>query len=93
MDKRFIGRGNKAPYETVTIRIPKALYSFVYNLSYTYRAKVTSEFNTQRSSIYNDKSLQEAIDECQKIIKLKKGSKYSLEKLLKALYEVDVKLD
>jgi hypothetical protein len=93
MSKKIGGRGNKAPYETTTIRIPKALYSFVYKLSCEYRAKILINSTNKYAQLYNDRTLQEAIEESYKVLKLKKGAKYSLEKLLQVLYETDVKLD
>jgi hypothetical protein len=93
MPKKIGGRGNKAPYETTTVRIPKALYSLVYKLSCEYRAKVLTDDTNNNPRLYNDKTLQEAIAESYKILKLKKGAKYSLEKLLQVLYETDIKLD
>lgn len=93
MSKTIGGRGNKAPYETVTIRIPKPMYPLVYKLCCEYRAKVVSENNDLTLQLYTSKTLQEAIAETQHIIKQKKGAKVSLEKLLQVLYKAEIKLD
>jgi len=93
MTRKFIGRGNKAPYETATMRVPKALHPLVDKLCHEYRAKVRIEANEVALELYSSKTLQEAIEECKKIVKQKKGAKVSLEKLLQILYETEVKLD
>lgn len=93
MVRKVGGRGNKAPYETITIRVPKNLYPLVYQLSHEVKESFRDESTDTVSLIYTKKTLYPAIEEARKILKQRKSAKVSLEKLLQVLYDTEIKLD
>lgn len=86
MTKPIGGRGNKAPYETTHLRVPEPLIPEVKRLINRFH-ETYSESSTNLVT-----SLDEAVVAAKAIILHKKSAKVSLEKLLTALYKVDVKL-
>ena len=92
------GRGQRAPYETTTIRVPKPILSDVEQLVDQYRAKVMggehvlSGHNNAREPYNLD--LEAAIIKAQELLGDKKASKkVTVKKLLEAIYSQAVKLE
>ena len=89
------GRGCQAPYKTIVVRIPEALKSKVESIAFAYRDMVSNTELTQDdlSRICPDvfdyplKTKIEAIQVAKKILKSKKSSRYSIQRLLRELYE------
>ena len=77
------GRGHKAPYDTVTVRIPAAIRDEVDVLADRYRASVL-EGNEFAAS--GTPTLQDAVAEAKRILKQKKSAKQSIINLLQVLY-------
>lgn len=90
MTKPKGGRGYKAPYETVVIRVPKPLESLIEQQIDDYRSVVLEgkELNHQEEQI----SLDSAILQAKEILKQKKGARDSMEKLLQVIYGVKTSL-
>jgi hypothetical protein len=88
------GRGKKAPYKSVVIRVPKPLESAILELIQAFRDDRTD--NTQPSllqpdieqpppiSNYPDK--EAAIAQCLEILKSKESARKSLTKFLRLVY-------
>jgi hypothetical protein len=88
------GRGLKAPYETITVRIPLPIKETVDKLSDDFRESqivpLIHEINKIESSTI---SLEEAILKAQEILEDKKASKkVSFQRLLKAIYGQSINL-
>lgn len=88
------GRGKKAPYKTVVVRVPEPIVETVEKLANDYRdavlaGKSTDEFvkvmtddECYRNSLRYD-DVKVAIAD---ILKMKKSAKISMEKLLQVLF-------
>lgn len=86
MNKPKGGRGNKAPYTSTHVRVPDALLSEVETLKRRY-------FNPdEEQAIKPLTSIEDAMAIAKEILLHKKSARYSLEKLLTALYGGDVTL-
>ena len=92
------GRGQRAPYETTTIRVPKPILSDVEQLIDQYRAQVMggedvlSGHNNIRKPYNLD--LEDAIIKAQELLGDKKASKkVTIKKLLEAIYSQAVKIE
>lgn len=85
------GRGQRAPYETTTIRVPKPILSDVEQLIDQYRAQVMGG----ESMVSDHKlDLETAIIKAQELLGDKKASKkVTVKKLLEAIYSQAVKLE
>lgn len=79
------GRGHKAPYETTHVRIPLPIKDRVEALSNAFK---NGEILQTDNSLTQDKIVEIA----QKIISQKKSSRVSLEKFIKEVFELEVKL-
>ena len=81
------GRGKKAPYETITVRIPVPIQLRVEAMAEQYRLSVLEgdEFIEGGNPTF-DQALEAAI----KVARQKKSGKDSLIKLLQVLYGVRV---
>jgi hypothetical protein len=87
------GRGHKAVYETTHMRVPlplKQLFTKLMNQYKIYHTVNGDEYDLTPEVKY---TREQAIEQAKQILKQKKGAKVSLEKLLTALYGVDVTLD
>lgn len=97
MNKPRGGRGVRAPYESTHVRVPIPLKPKVDKMVDEYRALILEGKVPEREK-YNCPdamtltTLGEATAICREILKQKKSAKASLEKLLTALYEGEVKL-
>lgn len=94
MDKPKGGRGLKAPYTTVVMRVPSPIASKIEVLIETYRAKslageITQDdllkFDSFRTS-YSAVPKVTAIEEANKLIKSRKTKREIIVKLLQLLY-------
>lgn len=74
------GRGVKAPYETVVIRVPKPIESDVLELIQSYR-------DGSDKPVTSNLDKQQLLDTANKILSQKKSAKLSVEKLLQILLE------
>jgi high-affinity Fe2+/Pb2+ permease len=100
MIKPVGGRGKKAPYLTVTMRVPQPIAEKVQSLIEGYRTSVISGLITQDDlrklepwrSEYTSVSKSEAIEKTKEILKQKQSAKKSLLKLLQVLYGEEVNL-
>lgn len=82
MINKFVGgRGKKAPYDTVVIRIPQPIVNQVNLLVDDFRQ------NFPASLLQKVITKELAIEEAKKILKSKKSAKQSLVKLLQVLYD------
>jgi hypothetical protein len=88
------GRGKKAPYKTVVVRVPEPIADAVEQLAKNYRdavsdgksgnefTKITSSDECHRNELrYDDVKLAMT-----NVLKLKKGTKVSFDKLLQVLF-------
>lgn len=92
MNKPLGGRGKKAPYETVLIRVPVPVYSVVEKIADDYRRLVIegevnnleekSDNRVETTQVKYDDALQSA----KEILKKKRSAAESLSKLLQVLY-------
>lgn len=81
------GRGKKAPYKTITIRIPEEVEEIVEILSDKYREKVLRSYVSKDKILgFTIKTKQEAIEIKDLILKSRKSAKYSLERFIDELY-------
>jgi len=86
------GRGKKAPYETVVLRIPSPLVSKVQEMISDYRDSIVDTQLNKSDSPPNNigdrvgKDFNQALEEAKRIVKFKKSSAESLAKLLQVLY-------
>ncbi len=85
MPKPVGGRGIRAPYETMTIRIPVAIKDRVAQLAESYRNGTLD----QPSEL---PTIDEAIEIAKSVQKQKKSGTKSLELLLKQLYKREISL-
>jgi hypothetical protein len=100
MSKPKGGRGKKAPYETMTIRVPVPLVSEFNKLIGEYVYLVTEGLQDPNMTVIDlYKSMgvthvtrDKAIMEAKRILRLKKSSKQSIEKLLQVLYGDEINL-
>lgn len=79
------GRGKKASYETVVIRVPKPIVNEVQLLINNFRDD--SFVDISKKTVPREL----AIEEAKKILKSKKSAKQSLLKLLQVLYDDKIK--
>lgn len=91
------GRGNKAPYETTHIRVPLPLKEIIQELVDNYKSTnhVPDNINQLIQPESSDDrmiAVDDAISLAHAILKQKKSAKLSLQKLLTAIYNVDVVL-
>jgi hypothetical protein len=96
MTKPLGGRGKKAPYETVVIRVPIPLVPNVEQMIEDYRSLVISGENLEldehsKSTLISTlPTCSEAIEEAKKIVKFKKSAAESLAKLLQVIYRGEI---
>jgi len=83
------GRGKKAPYETVTMRVPVPLVSQLEEIVDNYRNEVIAGIPATQKLMDRDDVIQEA----KKILKGTRSPKQSVLKLLQVLYGDDVTED
>jgi hypothetical protein len=74
------GRGVKAPYETVVIRVPKPIEPDILELVQSYR-------DGSHKPVTSNLDKQQLLDTANKILSQKKSAKLSIEKLLQILLE------
>jgi len=74
------GRGVKAPYETVVIRVPKPLEADILEQVHNFR-------EGKERVLEEHVSKQEAIALANSVLCQKKSAKLSMERLLQALYK------
>jgi len=90
------GRGKKAPYETITLRVPIPLREEIEKQVDAYREFVVNGINPEpvkpEGGILSSPSREEVINQAKEILKQKKSAKQSLEKLLQVLYGGDISL-
>lgn len=94
MSKPVGGRGKKAPYKTVVIRVPESLASdFKKEIDFYHtlvsEGLIQPEANSQdllKSHGKTDVNCMEAIMEARQILKSKKSARQSLLKLLQVMY-------
>lgn len=97
MNKPVGGRGKKAPYETILIRIPVPIYSQVEKMADNYRQSVieTDGDNLEQNLEFNPEfcfvSYDDALERAKEILKSKKSAAESLAKLLQVLYGGEVR--
>jgi hypothetical protein len=85
------GRGQRAPYETTTVRVPKPILSDVEQLIGQYRAQVLGGENMVSDQKLD---LEAAIIKSQELLGDKKASKkVTIKKLLEAIYGQQIKLE
>lgn len=82
------GRGKKAPYNTVVVRIPEDLEARVESMTEQYRKELIEGVKTNEGMTI--KSLDEAKKLASQVISQKKNARISLAKLLQLLYDVGV---
>lgn len=97
MNKPKGGRGVTAPYETTHVRVPVPIKPKVDKMIEEYRELILSNEQPERdkfncSNAMTLTTVGEAKALAQAILKQKKSAKLSLEKLLTALYQGEVKL-
>lgn len=98
MSKPVGGRGKKAPYNTVVMRIPEPLAEKVEKLIDWYRISALEGRITQDDlkrlepwkSDYSSLGKTEAILRVREILKRKQSAKQSLLKLLQVLYDSEI---
>jgi hypothetical protein len=90
MTKPKGGRGYKAPYETVVMRVPKPLEERIEKQIEDYRSQVIEgvQLEDQKSL----PSLDFAVLQAKEVLKQKKGARDSIEKLLQVLYGTKISL-
>lgn len=98
------GRGKKAPYETTHCRVPIPVKHIVDKVCDRYRErledKLIQPFVNDTEEVYlvstqlNSQlcNLDEALGIARNILRQKKSAKLSIEKLLTALYDREIKL-
>jgi hypothetical protein len=92
MSKPVGGRGKKAPYETITIRIPEPIRAEVERLSEDFRGLVERKLADGYSDYVLEDSVhyEKALEEAKKILIQKKSARESLRKLLQVIYGGEV---
>ena len=90
-DPRVGGRGHKLPYRTMTKRIPEPIAQEIDQLAQSYTDWITQSSSLRNTIVINDSEMREKM---RQILKMKKGAKYSMQKLLQLLFgkEVEIKL-
>ncbi len=97
------GRGHKAPYQTKNARVPVPMATQVSEIVNKYHEFVANGgdaenppyFVSENKPVHSFSKIVEldvAVDLAKEILKNKKSSKLSLQKLLKAIYGKDVTL-
>jgi hypothetical protein len=92
MNKPLGGRGKKAPYETVLIRIPVPVYSIVEKIADDYRRLVIEGEVNSLEEKSNDRvettqvKYDDALQRAKEILKQKRSAAESIAKLLQVLY-------
>jgi hypothetical protein len=81
------GRGNKSPYESVVVRVPKPLQDKVLAICNQYRE--TGELPIEIKPVT---SLSDAVVVAERILKAKKSARVSIERLLREIYREDISL-
>jgi hypothetical protein len=88
------GRGKKAPYKTVVVRVPEPIAETVEQLANNYRdavingqstdefIKVMTDDECYRNSLRKDDVIAAMTD----VLRMKKGTKVSFDKLLQVLF-------
>ena len=97
MNKPKGGRGKVAPYESTHVRVPVPIKPKVDKLVDEYRDLILNGNQPERDKFNCPDAMTlttvgEAKELAKDILKQKKSAKVSLEKLLTALYEGEVKL-
>lgn len=90
MNKPKGGRGYKAPYETVVIRVPKPLEESIEKQVEDYRKKAIEGIEIEERKKHP--SIDFAVSQAKEVLKQKKGARESIEKLLQVLYDVKISL-
>lgn len=92
MPKPLGGRGKKAPYETVVIRVPKPIATRVEVLINQYRDILTSDDAIDREQIRSLTlvSYTEASKILEEILKSKKSARQTGKKLLQVLFTTNL---
>jgi hypothetical protein len=98
MNKPVGGRGKKAPYETVVMRVPVALVSKIDDAIGWYRDCVVNGIPTDNDierlkmweSSYVSLDKEQAIEKAKQILKQKKSAKQSIIKLLQVIYAIEL---
>lgn len=86
MNKPSGGRGRKAPYETIVVRVPTPILPQVEVLIDNYRNSILSGNDVVNKQL--EKS--DVIEAAKKILKSKQSAKLSILKLLQVLYGDDI---
>jgi hypothetical protein len=94
MNKPVGGRGHKAPYKTIVIRVPEPIAASVQRFVDITREKLLKDEFVEGTSIqgefpelrYSKLNYAEAVEEMNKIVKQRKSAKISMQKLLQVLY-------
>ena len=96
MTKPVGGRGHKAPYSTVVLRIPEPLLSHFEEQAEEYRRAAIND-NDSETDLYSTKRISlvqtdliEAINQAKKILRSKMSKEKSIAKLLQLIYGVEV---
>lgn len=85
------GRGHKAPYQTMQVRVPVPIEHKVKKLIADYRQSVLTGEELVTDEL--DMTLTQALVEAKKIIKQKKSARVSMAKLLSVIYGQQVSVD
>lgn len=101
-NKKVVGRGNKAPYETTHIRVPTVFKEEIQKLVEDCRNLLLAKIEQQQLEIQQQEQeqeenskcvpLEEIIDLARKLAKDRHKKNHSIEILLSAIYNQDVKL-
>jgi hypothetical protein len=88
------GRGKKAPYDSIVMRIPVPLKETIESIIEHYRESLDIETALgEDQRVKNDiPDIETALDLARSILSQKKSAKISLAKLLTALYSKDIVL-
>jgi hypothetical protein len=90
------GRGKKAPYESVTVRVPLPIQEVIQKICDTYRDSLDIDIALAILSSSDSDSLplseSKAIDLAQAVLRSKKSAKWSMSKLLSGIYSKDIVL-
>lgn len=96
MNKPVGGRGIKAPYSTVVLRIPEPLLSYFEEQVEEYREAVLNDkepdwdsLNQKRISVVKA-DLEEATKQAKRILRSKVSKEKSIAKLLQVIYGVEI---
>lgn len=83
------GRGNKAPYESTHVRVPVPIKAEVEKLINEFKLGIDGHTENLLTGLIE---VDEAVKIAQGILKQKKSARVSVEKLLTALYNTEIKL-